>query len=77
MSATFVEPSDAAGFLAAWSVFELSLAITGGRRNGLHWLWAAVGSVMLVETASTTGYVTAAIMWLAMAKVAPVHTSSI
>jgi hypothetical protein len=67
MSATFVEPSDAAGFLAAWSVFELSLAITGGRRNGLHWLWAAVGSVMLVETASTTGYVTAAIMWLAMA----------
>jgi hypothetical protein len=67
MSATFVEPSDAAGFLAAWSVFELSLAITGGDRNGRHWLWAALGSAMLVETTSTTGYVTAAIMWLAMA----------
>jgi hypothetical protein len=63
MSATFVEPSEAAGFLAAWSVFELSLAISGSRRNGLHWLWAAVGSFMLVETTSTTGYVTAAVMW--------------
>jgi hypothetical protein len=67
ISATFVEPSDAAGFLAAWSVFELSLAISGGRRNGWHWLWAAVGSVMLVETTSTTGYVTAGIMWIVMA----------
>src|SRR5271163_4937403 len=63
MSATFVEPSEAAGFLAAWSVFELTLAISGARRNRLHWLWAAVGSFMLVETTSTTGYVTAAIMW--------------
>ena len=63
MSATFVAPSDAAGFLATWSVFELSLAISGGRRNGLHWFWAAVGSIMLVETTSTTGYVTAAVMW--------------
>jgi hypothetical protein len=67
MSATFVEPSDAAGFLGAWSVFELSLAISGGRRNGWHWLWAAVGSVMLVETTSTTGYVTAGVMWIIMA----------
>ena len=67
MSATFVEPSDAAGFLAAWSMFELSMAIAGGRHTGWHWLWAAVGSVMLVETTSTTGYITAAIMWLVMA----------
>ena len=67
MSATFVEPSDAAGFLAAWSVFELTLAISGGRRNGWHWLLAALGSVMLVATTSTTGYVTAGIMWIVMA----------
>jgi hypothetical protein len=58
---------DAAGFLPAWSVFELSLAITGRRRDSRHWLWAAVGSIMLVETTSTTGCVTAATMWLAIA----------
>jgi hypothetical protein len=67
ISATFVEPSDAAGFLASWSVFELSLAISGGRRNGWHWLLVALGSVMLVATTSTTGYVTAGIMWIVMA----------
>jgi hypothetical protein len=67
MSATFVEPSSAGAFLSAWSVFELSLAISGADRNGWHWLCAAVGSVMLVETATTTGYVTAAIMWTVMA----------
>jgi hypothetical protein len=48
-------------------VFELSLAISSGRRNGWHWLWAGVGSVMLVATTSTTGYVTAGIMWTVMA----------
>ena len=67
MSATFVEPSEAAGFLAAWSVFELTLAISGERRTSLHWLWAAAGSFMLVETTSTTGYVTAAAMWCVIA----------
>jgi hypothetical protein len=67
MSATFPEPSEAAAFLAAWSVFELSLAIAGGGRNRWPWIWTAVGSVMLVKTASTTGYVTAGIIWIAMA----------
>jgi hypothetical protein len=66
LSATFVEPSEAAGFLAAWSVFELSLAISGVRHNGWHWLLAGLGSVMLIKTTSTTGYVTAAIIWLVM-----------
>jgi hypothetical protein len=66
VSATFAEPSEAAAFLAAWSVFELSLAITGGGRNRWAWLWAAVGSVLLVKTSSTTGYVTAGIMWIIM-----------
>lgn len=63
VTATFVEPSDAAAFLAAWSIFELSLAISGGRGNTRHWLAAAAGSVLLVGTASTTGYVIAALMW--------------
>jgi hypothetical protein len=67
MSATFPEPSEAAAFLAAWSVFQLSLAIAGdGRRNRWAWLWASVGSVALVKTASTTGYVTAGIIWAVM-----------
>jgi len=66
MSATFVEPSSAGAFLSAWSVFELSLAISGADRTGWHWLCAAIGSIMLVETTSTTGYVTAAIMWAVM-----------
>jgi hypothetical protein len=67
ISATFVEPSDAAGFVASWSVFELTLAISGGHRNGWHWLLAALGSVILVATTSTTGYITAGIMWIVMA----------
>ena len=66
MSATFPEPSEAAGFLAAWAVFQLSLAIAGDGQNRWAWLWAAVGSVMLVKTASTTGYVTAGIIWIVM-----------
>lgn len=67
ITATFVEPSEAAAFLAAWSVFELSLAIADARRSGRHWLCAAGGNVVLVATASTTGYVTAAAMWMVMA----------
>ena len=67
LSATFAEPSEAASFLGAWAVFELSLAIFGGRGTGWHWVWATVGSIMLVATTSTTGYLTAGIMWLAMA----------
>jgi hypothetical protein len=67
LSATFVEPSEAASFLGAWAVFELSLAISGGRRTGWHWIWATLGSLMLVATTSTTGYLTAGIMWLVMA----------
>jgi hypothetical protein len=66
VTSTFVEPSAAAAFLAAWGVFELTLAIGGGRHAARHWLCASVGSVVLVATASTTGYATAAVMWLAM-----------
>ena len=67
ISATFVEPSGAAVFLAAWSVFELSLAMGRARQSGRHWLCAALGTIVLVATASTTGYITAAAMWVVMA----------
>lgn len=66
VTATFVEPSQAASFLAAWAVFEVSLAVGGARHDGRHWLFAALGSVVLVATTSTTGYVTAAVMWIVM-----------
>lgn len=66
VTSTFVEPSEAAAFLAAWSVFELSLAIGGAQHTRRHWLCAAAGSVVLVATISTTGYITAAVMWFAM-----------
>lgn len=66
VTATFVEPSQAASFLAAWAVFEVSLAVGGARHDGRHWLFAAVGCVALVATTSTTGYVTAAVMWIVM-----------
>lgn len=67
VTSTFVEPSEAAAFVAAWGAFELTLAIGGGRQNGRHWLCAAVASVVLIATASTTGYLTAAVMWAVMA----------
>lgn len=67
ISATFVEPSEAAVFFAAWSVFELSLAMGHARQSGRHWLCAAVGTVVLIATASTTGYVTAAVICVVMA----------
>jgi hypothetical protein len=67
VSATFPEPSGAASFLAAWSVFELSLAMGHVRQSGRHWLCAAIGTVVLVATASTTGYVIAAVMCVVMA----------
>jgi hypothetical protein len=67
MSATFVEPSAAAVFFAAWSVFELTLAMGHARQSGRHWLCAAVGIVVLIATTSTTGYFTAAVMCVVMA----------
>jgi len=62
ISATFIEPSAAASFLAAWSVFELSLAIGHAQQNGRHWLCTAIGTVVLIATTSTTGYVVAGLI---------------
>lgn len=64
ISATFVEPSEAGGFLAAWAIFELVLALGGEARHARAWLWAASGAVMLAATTSTTGYVALAVMWM-------------
>ena len=63
LSATFVEPSDAATFLSAWALFELTIVISGSDNSVWHWTCVVAGTVALVETASTTGYVTVALMW--------------
>lgn len=66
LSATFVEPSAAAAFLSAWALFELCLVISPGRKTARHWFCVVAGTVALVETASTTGYVTVAVIWMAI-----------
>jgi hypothetical protein len=63
VSSTFLEPSEAAGFLSSWCIFELTLAIGNEHRSAWHLFWATFGSMVLVQTASTTGYVTASVMW--------------
>jgi hypothetical protein len=63
LSATFVEPSDAATFLSAWALFELTMVVTGAENSRWHWSCVVAGTIALVETASTTGYVTVAVMW--------------
>ena len=72
LSATFVEPSDAATFLSAWALFELTVVIRGTENSAWHWSCVVGGTIALAETASTTGYVTVAVMWsvisLTMAK---------
>jgi hypothetical protein len=63
LSATFVEPSDAASFLSAWALFELTMVIGSSESRAWHWSCVVAGTIALVETASTTGYVTVAVMW--------------
>lgn len=65
MSATFVEPSDAGRFFACWVVFELTLAISSRREELWHWLCAALGTLALFLTTSSTGYVIAGVSWFA------------
>jgi hypothetical protein len=64
LSATFVEPSEAASYLSAWALFELTLVISGAKDSGWHWTCVVAGTMALVETASTTGYLTVAVMWM-------------
>ena len=66
LSATFPEPSSAAGFLSAWALFHLVLVMTGPGKAGWHWTCVVLGTVALIETASTTGYVTVGVMWSAI-----------
>jgi hypothetical protein len=66
LSATFPEPSSAAAFLSAWAMFHLVLVMTGPEKAGWHWTCVVLGTVALIETASTTGYVTVGIMWSAI-----------
>lgn len=67
ISATFVEPSSAGAFLAAWSIFELSLCMNQSSHSRRHWALAVLGSVTLAATTSTTGYVAVGVMWLSIA----------
>jgi hypothetical protein len=66
LTATFTEPSSVAAFLSAWTLFELTLVIAGARNGAWHWANVIGGTIALVETASTTGYVTVAIMFTAI-----------
>jgi hypothetical protein len=58
VSATFVEPSEAGGFLSSWVLFELILANWGSIKRTRHWSFAALGLVVLLATTSSTGYIT-------------------
>ena len=67
VSSTYVEPSDAGGFLASWVLFELILANWGVRRRKFHGACLLAGSTILLATTSTTGYVTIGLVMGAMA----------
>jgi hypothetical protein len=64
LSASFTEPSAAAAFLSAWIVFEMSLVMTEEQSSIWHWLCVVAGTFALIETASTTGYVTVGLVWI-------------
>ena len=66
VSATFVEPSEAGGFLSAWVLFELILANWGMTKRRTHWLLAIVGCVVLLATTSSTGYATVGLVLCCM-----------
>jgi hypothetical protein len=58
VSSTFVEPSEAGGFLSSWLLFELVFANEGSDERVRHTVFAILGCVILLATTSTTGYVT-------------------
>jgi hypothetical protein len=62
VSATFVEPSEAGGFLSGWLLFELILANWGATNRTRHWIFATLGCIVLLATTSSTGYMTAALV---------------
>jgi hypothetical protein len=62
ISATFVEPSEAGGFLSSWLIFELILANWGSTKRTRHWIFATLGCIILLATTSSTGYVTLALV---------------
>ncbi|MBV8135001.1 MAG: hypothetical protein JO121_05055 [Deltaproteobacteria bacterium] len=64
LTASFSEPSTVAAFLAAWVVFEMNLVMTEKQGSTWHWLCVVGGTIALIETASTTGYVTVGFVWI-------------
>jgi hypothetical protein len=67
VSSTFVEPSEAGGFLSCWLLFELVLANWGSTNRRRHWLFALAGCLVLLATASSTGYATVALILAVLA----------
>jgi hypothetical protein len=66
ISATFDESSGAGSFLAAWTVFELTLGIKSVDHSWRHLIYALAGLTIVIGTTSTTGYITIAIMLTVM-----------
>src|ERR1700677_294114 len=62
ISATFDESSGAGSFLAAWTVFQLTLAIDSLDHRWRHLIYTLAGLTIVIGTTSTTGYLTTAIM---------------
>jgi len=58
ISASFDEASGAGAFFATWTVFELVLSLSRDRSRSRHQFLALAGSLMVIGTTSTTGYVT-------------------
>jgi hypothetical protein len=63
LSSTFTEPSVAGAFFAAWSVFMLVTVADGAAARPMDSLLLSAGLAMLVFTTSSTGYVTAVIVF--------------
>jgi hypothetical protein len=66
ISATFDESSGAGSFLAAWTVFQLTLATRSGNHRWRHLLYTLAGLTIVIGTTSTTGYLTTAVMLMVM-----------
>jgi hypothetical protein len=66
VSATFVEPSVAGGFLSGWLLFEFILANWGTSQRARHWVFAVLGCVLSLATTSSAAYLTIGLMLVFM-----------
>jgi hypothetical protein len=66
VSATFVEPSAAGGFLSGWLLFEFIMANWSSTERARHWVFALLGCVMSLATTSSAAYLTIGLMLVFM-----------